>query len=112
MSGRPANLLAQFMAMQYGGEVYGIDYRTPADHPYPVPLDDCLAVYRELVKTRNTKDILVAGGSAGGNLALAMLLKGRDEGLPHPGAIFLDTPAADLTGASDTLNTTSVWTSY
>lgn len=105
LGGRPAKLIAQFMAMQYGGEVYAIDYRMPPDHPYPTPLDDCLSVYREFVRMFDPKDILVAGGSAGGNLALAMLLKARDGKLPLPGALFLDTPVTDLTGSSDSVQT-------
>lgn len=105
LSGRMARLLAMAQALQYGGRVYGVDYRTPPDHPFPAPLDDCLTVYREILKRHAANKVLVAGGSAGGNLAAALMLKARDVGLPPPGALFLDTPVSDLTSSSDSLQT-------
>lgn len=105
LAGKMAMLLAQVQAQQYGGTVYGVDYRTPPDHPFPVPLDDCLSVYRELLKKHRANEVLVAGGSAGGNLAAALMLKARDTGLAAPGALFLDTPITDLTAVSDSLQT-------
>jgi acetyl esterase/lipase len=45
--------------------------------------------------------VIVGGASAGGNLAAAMLLRARDEGLPLPAAAVLMTPAADLTESGD-----------
>jgi len=103
--GRLTAVLAKLVAMTSGGVVYGVDYRMPPHHPYPAALDDCLAGYRTLLETHAAKDILVSGQSAGGNLAAAMMLRARDEGLPKPGALFLDTPAVDLTMAGDTLYT-------
>ena len=64
---------------------WGVDYRMPPDHPYPTPLDDCIAVYRALLEERPPEKIVVGGGSAGGNLVAAMLLRARDEGLPDAG---------------------------
>ena len=104
-SGKMARILAKIVAMQFGGTVYGVDYRTPPDHPFPAPLDDCLAVYKELLRNHAPNEILVSGESAGGNLAAALMHKVRDTGLPAPAALFLNTPATDLTGASDTLQT-------
>lgn len=104
-SGVPAKILTKVMALYYGGVVYGVDYRTPPDHPFPVPLDDCLAAYRALLELHAPETILVSGESAGGNLAAALMLKARAAGLPPPGALFLNTPVTDLTGASDSLQT-------
>lgn len=103
--GKPAMMLAKVQAMQFGGVVYGIDYRMAPEHRYPAALDDCLAVYRELVKIHDPAKILVSGESAGGNLAAALMHRARDAGLPAPGALFLNTPATDLTGVSDSLKT-------
>lgn len=97
--------LTKLIATAANRRVYGVDYRMPPEHPYPAALDDCLAGYRELLRTYAAKDILVSGGSAGGNLAAALMLRIADEGLPRPGALFLDTPAVDLTAQSDTLYT-------
>ena len=89
----------------YGAPVWAVDYRMPPDHPYPVPLDDCLTAYRALLARRAPGEIIVGGVSAGGNLAAALILRARDEGLPLPAAVVLNTPATDLTGAGDTWQT-------
>jgi acetyl esterase/lipase len=89
----------------YGARVWAVDYRMPPDHPYPTPLDDCLAAYRALLEQRSPAEIIVGGSSAGGNLSAALILRARDEGLPLPAAVLLNTPATDLTGAGDTWQT-------
>lgn len=89
----------------YGARVWAVDYRMPPRYPYPVPLDDCLAAYRTLLGERRPEEIIVGGVSAGGNLAAALVLRARDEGLPLPAAVVLDTPATDLTAAGDTWQT-------
>jgi monoterpene epsilon-lactone hydrolase len=92
-------------APMYGARVWAVDYRMPPDHPYPTPLDDCLAAYRALLEERSPAEIIVGGASAGGNLAAALILRARDEGLPLPAGVLLNTPATDLTGAGDTWQT-------
>ena len=88
-----------------GVRAYGVDYRTPPEHPYPAGLDDCLAVYRELLKRYQPQNIIVGGLSAGGNLAAALVLRARDEGLPPPAAVVLLTPEVDLTESGDSFKT-------
>jgi monoterpene epsilon-lactone hydrolase len=85
--------------------VWAVDYRMPPDHPYPAALDDCIAAYRALLRERAPTEIIVAGGSAGGNLAAALLLRARDEGLPMPAGLILGTPEADLTESGDSFRT-------
>jgi len=84
---------------------WSLDYRMPPLHPYPAALDDCVAVYRAALEQRDPADIFVGGGSAGGNLAAALLVRVRDEGLPMPAALVLRTPAVDLTESGDTFQT-------
>jgi acetyl esterase/lipase len=84
---------------------WAVDYRMPPLHPYPAALDDCLAVYRKALEERDTRDIFVGGASAGGNLAPALLLRARDEGLAMPAALVLLTPEVDLTESGDTFRT-------
>lgn len=88
-----------------GARVWSVDYRMPPDHPFPAALDDCLTAYRALLAERSPQEIIVGGASAGGNLAAALILKARDENLPLPAAVVLDTPATDLTLAGDTWQT-------
>ena len=98
-------LLAQARSADFGVEVYAVDYRLIPDHPYPAPLDDCMAAYREALKTHKPADLVVAGSSAGGNLVAAMLLRARDECLPLPVALVLLTPALDMLSAGDSHQT-------
>ncbi|KFG91029.1 putative esterase [Sphingobium herbicidovorans NBRC 16415] len=99
--GRAAMALAKVAAMQTGGVTYAVDYRMPPDHPFPAGLDDCFAVYRLLLKEYGARNILVSGGSAGGNLAAALMHKVKDAGLEKPSALVLQTPVTDLTNAGD-----------
>ena len=94
-----------FTATRFGMHTWTVDYRMPPDHPFPAALDDCLAAYRALLAERSPGRIVIGGSSAGGNLAVALILRARDEGLPLPAAAVLMTPAADLTEAGDSHQT-------
>jgi acetyl esterase/lipase len=88
-----------------GMRVWAVDYRMPPDHPHPAAVDDCMSAYRALLRVREPHEIVVGGGSAGGNIAAALVLRARDEGLPMPAVAILLTPAVDLTRAGDTHRT-------
>ena len=92
-------------AGSYGRPVYAIDYRMPPEHPYPAALDDCMAGYRYLLDHFAPESIIVRGTSAGGNLAAALALRARDEGLPSPAGLILITPELDLTESGDSFQT-------
>ena len=77
------------------------DYRMPPDIRIRPPLDDCVAAYRTLLEVRDPAEVFVGGASAGGNLAAALLLRARDEGLPLPAA-GPPHPELDLTESGDT----------
>lgn len=87
-----------------------VGYRLAPEHPFPTPLDDCVAAYRWMISQAPTLGIdltriAVAGTSAGGNLAAALCLRLRDEGLPMPIVQLLDVPALDLTMSSPSVTT-------
>jgi len=103
--GEACKLMNTSTAARAGLATWGVDYRMPPDHPYPAPLDDCIAVYRALLDVRPPEQIVVGGGSAGGNLVAAMLLRAKDEGLPMPAALALFTPEIDLTESGDSFDT-------
>ncbi len=103
--GAACTLMNTATAARAGLHTWGVDYRMPPDHPYPTPLDDCVAVYRALLDERSPDKIVVGGGSAGGNLVAAMLLRAKDEGLPMPAALIAMTPEIDLTESGDTFDT-------
>jgi monoterpene epsilon-lactone hydrolase len=81
-----------------GARVVAPYYRLAPEHPYPAALEDVLSVYRALLRQGTPPERLFVGGdSAGGGLALALLLRLRDEGTPLPRAVFLISPWVDLT---------------
>lgn len=90
--------------------VLAIDYRLAPEHPFPAALEDAVAAFRWLLAAgAKPGKILIMGDSAGGGLALATLLKLRDERCPLPGAAVALSPWTDLalTGASLKLNARS-----
>ena len=97
--------LAKIRACDLGVEVFAIDYRLAPLHPFPAALDDCVAAYSEILGARQSSDLVVAGSSAGGNLAAALMLRARNARLPLPAGVVLMTPALDLTCAGDTYRT-------
>lgn len=99
--GENCRIAAGKQADQHNVMCYGIDYRMPPDHPYPAALDDCVATYRHVLKHHAPEHIVIGGRSAGGNLAAAMVLRARDEGLPMPAALVLLSPEVDLTESGD-----------
>lgn len=104
-SGEVCKAMATGSACRLGVRVVAVDYRMPPDHPYPAGLDDCLAFYKALLRDHAPSEIIVGGGSAGANLAGALLLRVRDEGLPLPAAAVLSSPEADLTESGDSFKT-------
>jgi epsilon-lactone hydrolase len=86
-----------------GCRVLAINYRLAPEHRFPASLDDAVAVYRWMLDQGVAPgSIAFAGDSAGGNLALATMLRLRERGLPLPVAGVLMSPWTDLaaTGAS------------
>jgi acetyl esterase len=64
--------------------VIAIAYSLAPENPYPVALNECSWIYKEIYANAETysidrNKIAVGGDSAGGNLALALCLKMRNE---------------------------------
>lgn len=75
-----------------------IDYRLAPEHPFPAALEDACAAYEWLLSQGNAPDqIVLAGDSAGGTLALALLVYLRDRDRPLPAAAVCLSPGPDLT---------------
>lgn len=76
-----------------GFTVFAPDYRLAPEHPFPAGLDDVITAWTAF---RAAGPASLAGESAGGNLALALMLAARDRGIPLPSAACLFSPVTDL----------------
>ncbi len=79
------------------------EYRLAPEHPFPAAIEDAFQVYSWLVNEQhmNPREIIVGGDSAGGQIALALLLMIKESHLPLPGGGILFSPCIDLTGSGD-----------
>jgi acetyl esterase/lipase len=96
---------AILLAHYTGIKVVAVDYRMPPDHPFPAALDDAVAVWKQITRTTKPANVAIGGTSAGGGLALAIVLWLEQMHWPLPGAVFAGTPWADLTNSGDSART-------
>ena len=94
--------LTKAMATEGGAVVVSLDYRRAPETAYPGALEDALAAYRWLRANAariggDPARVAVAGDSAGGNLAAALVLRLRELGEPAPEAVVLVSAWLDLT---------------
>lgn len=106
ISGSPAHYrhFTWRVANAASARVWALEYRLAPEHPFPCALDDAIAGYRALLANgADPRQILVMGDSAGGGLALSLLLRLRDDGIPLPAAVVAISPWTDLTLASPSI---------
>jgi monoterpene epsilon-lactone hydrolase len=87
-----------------GAKAITVEYRLAPEHPYPAAVEDARAAYVGLLGQGIAPgQIALAGESAGGGLAVAMLLALREDGVPLPSCAYLMSPYADLTLSGESL---------
>ena len=81
-----------------------VDYRLAPEHPFPAALEDCFEAWHFLLSSGiDPGRIVIAGDSAGGNLAVVTAMRARDEGLPQPAGLVLMSPVLDLTFSGESI---------
>lgn len=96
--------VAAQLSKQFDAAVLLIDYRLAPEYPFPAAPDDCLAVYEWLLNRHSIEpgQLIIAGDSAGGQLALATMLMAKAAGFPMPAAAWLLSPAVKCDWDDDT----------
>ena len=100
--------LAGHLAKALGVTAVVLHYRRAPEHPFPAQIEDAVATYNALLdKGFDAKKISTAGDSAGGDLAIASVLRMRDLRLPLPGCVIAFSPWLDMALRGATLETNS-----
>jgi epsilon-lactone hydrolase len=82
-------------------KVVAVLYRLAPEHPFPAAVDDTVAVYKELSKTYEPRNIALYGTSAGAILTAEVAVKLRRLGLPLPGALGIFSGNGDFSRIGD-----------
>lgn len=95
---RYARSVTNKLASTTSMDVLSFDYRLAPENPYPAALEDAVRVWDYLMHFGyGARDVIVAGDSAGGNLALALVMKLKEQGRILPRGLVLFSPWTDLT---------------
>ncbi|MCR5790405.1 MAG: alpha/beta hydrolase [Lachnospiraceae bacterium] len=93
-----ARILASKLSLHTGLPSFSFEYRLAPENPYPAAIEDALTVWNYLMHLGvGARDIIVAGDSAGGNLALELCLRLKAAGRLLPGGLVLMSPWTDMT---------------
>jgi acetyl esterase/lipase len=82
-------------------KVISVMYRLAPEYKFPAPVEDVVAVYRELLKAYRAQHIAIYGSSAGAVLTPEVAVKLKQLGLPLPGALGIFSGGGDFTRDGD-----------
>lgn len=95
-----ARTLTTKLAETTSMDVFCFNYRLAPEHKYPAATQDAMKAWNYLMYLGyGARDVIVAGDSAGGNLALSLVLKLKSEGRILPRGMVLLSPWTDLTSS-------------
>jgi len=85
--------LCAYLALYSGVSVASLAYRLAPEHPFPAAVDDAMTAYHELLSQGfMPEDIVLAGDSAGGGLALTLSINLKQQNLKQVAGLFLISP--------------------
>ncbi|MCU6763621.1 alpha/beta hydrolase [Brotonthovivens ammoniilytica] len=85
-----------------GIPVFTVDYRVAPEHPYPAALEDAITAYNWILQQGwQEHEIVVAGDSAGGGLAMALCMYLKKQSRKLPAGIIAMSPWTDLTASGE-----------
>ena len=88
------------LAQELDCTILSTEYRRPPEYMHPIAELDCLEVYKWMIQRINPSKIYIAGDSAGGCLAITVMMRARDLGLPLPAGAILLSPWVDMYGSN------------
>lgn len=101
-----ARTLTTKLADSTSMDVFCFDYRLAPENPYPAATQDAMKAWNYLMYLGyGARDVIVAGDSAGGNLALSLVLRLKQEERILPRGIVLFSPWTDLTASGKSYET-------
>lgn len=93
-----ARSITNKLAASTSMDVLSFDYRLAPENPYPAALFDAVKMWDHLMyQGYGARDVILAGDSAGGNLALVLTLKLKEQKRILPRGLVLFSPWTDLT---------------
>ena len=101
-----SRVLSSKLAHATGYDVLSFEYRLAPEHPYPAAVEDAVRAWDYLMyQGYGAGNVTVAGDSAGGNLALELCLKLKEQGRAQPRALLLFSPWTDMTASGKSYRT-------
>ena len=96
--------MVSHIASESGTKALLIDYRLAPEHPFPAAVEDSTTAYKWLLSQGTASDdIIIAGDSAGGGLAVSTLISLKEKEIPLPAAAVLLSPWVDLAMTGDSI---------
>ncbi len=98
-----SEIIARFLVDKTGAGVVLVDYRLAPEHPFPAPIEDCYDALLWSAKeaARMKVPVVVAGDSAGGNLATICAMLARDQAGPKIALQIMMYPVCDCDMETD-----------
>ena len=101
-----ARVIASKLAVHTGIPVMSFEYSLAPEHPYPAALEDALVIWNYIMQLGfGAREVILVGDSAGGNLALELILKLKSQKRILPKGLVLMSPWTDMTMSGETYET-------